>query len=449
VSIDNLVFDVQISLGAGAITRQGFGIPLIVAQESNLNAGFADPERVRSYASASDAADDDDLTSAIKDRISTIFAQSRAPSLVKVGRREADVAQVSEFVVTGNTDGDYTITIDGTDYTFSALGDTLGEIAAGLSSAVDADPDVSATDDGVDTVTVTADTAGTAFTTATTSTGDEITSSTTTENKSVKTELGEIAEADSDFFHFVIDSRTDLDIERAADYASANKRLFWAQAKASDIVGSADTDIFSDLVSESNRWVVPFYYSDDLVYADCAWAGYFAANSFDQEAPTAGLNTLTGVAIDTISTTERTNLEAKGISYYSSLKGVGATRGAQTAGGFDIELVVTGAWIKARLEEAIAELLLDRANSGDRVQYNDQGFRQIDGEALGVLKSGERIGHFTDESTELVGTNRADVAAGDEAEGIYRFEFGTTYSGRVKEVVIRGTVATDFVTLSA
>ena len=447
MSIDNLVFDVAISLGAGAITRQGFGTPLILAKASNLTAGFT--ERVKSYTSAADAAADADLTAAISDKVGIIFAQSRSPSTVKVGRWEADVAQVNDFVVTGASDGTYTITINGTDYDFLATGSTIAAIAAGLATAVDADPDVTAVDDGVDTVTVTADVAGEAFTTATSSTGDPITETETTANVNVATELAEVFEADADFFHFAIDSRSDLDIERSATFASTNKRLFWSQSSQADIIGAPTTDIFSDLAALSNRWVVPFYYAVDATDADCAWMGYFAANDFDGEAPTAALNTLTNVTVDTISSTAQANLEAKNISYYSSLKGVGATRTAQTSGGFDIELVVTGAWFKARMEEATARLLLNRANSGDRVRYNDRGFRQIDGVNAGVLQTAEGLGHINDESSELVGTRRSDVSGADEASGTYRFSFGGTYSGRVKDVVIRGTVAVDFVTLSA
>lgn len=446
VSIDSQVFDIQVALDAGGVTRAGFGVPMLVASSANLEAGFT--ERVRTYNSAGDVADDEDLTAAISGRLNAMFAQNRAPSPIKVGRREADAAQVNTFTVVDTTDGDYTITLNGVDYTFAASGNTAGEIRNGLVSAINAgsEPVTAANGGGTDDLTVTADVAGTPFSTATASPDSGITEVETTANVSVATELDAILAADSDFFHIVLDTRVALDVSRAADFAATNRRILWAQLSDSDIVTSATTDQYSTLASESNRWVVPLYYSDDDDFFDARFAAFFAANDFDSEAPTAAFNTLAGLAADPgLTSTQQANLIAKGVAYYATLKGSSSTpNSVQVSAGFDVALVVTGAWVEARISEAIASLFRRRANSGARVPYTDLGFRSIDGEALAVLKSGERIGHFVDDTSEIDGTLRADASAADVSAGIYRFDFGAQYTGLVKSVTIRGTVSTNF-----
>lgn len=445
-SIDPYVFDHIVSIGAPSVTRAGFGVVMIVASASNLDAGFV--ERVRTYTSAADVSGDGDLGAATTARLSAIFALSRAPSQVKVGRREADQAQVNTYTVTGNTDGDYTITINGVDYTFSASSNTVEEIRDALVSAINggSEPVTAAAGVPTDELTVTADEAGTAFTSATSSTGDDITTAETTANRSAATELDAIVASDADFFHVVLDTRDDTDIARVASWASTNKRMFWAQTSSADVAQSGSSDVYSTIISASNRWVVPSFYTDDGVYFDAAWAGYFAASDFDSEAPTAAFNTLTGIVEDTALTSSQIAiLKSKGINFYSNLKGIAATSDAHTClTGKDVELVVTAAWAQARIDEAIAQLFLNVSNAGGRIRFNDRGFAQIDGEALQVLKGGETTGHFNAETAEIDGTARADVSPADESSGTYRFNWGAQYSGRVKDTVIRGYVTIDF-----
>ena len=449
VSQDPQIFDIQIDLGVAGITRQGFGVPMLVASVANLEAGFT--ERVRSYATAADVAADADLGALTTARLNAMFGVDRAPNLIKVGRREADVAQVDTVTVTGDADGDYTISINAVDFAHTASGSTVTAIRDALIVLINAGGEpVTAAPVSTDQISLTADVAGTAFALALASTGSAMTSVATTASVSVDSELDAILAADSDFFHVVIDTRVALDITRTASFATTNKRMFWAQSADADIVTSVTTDVFSVLKSQANRWVTPLYYSDAAAYYDARAAAYFAASNFDTEAPTASQNVLAGLAADpSLTSTQLANLVAKGVARYIPFKGVACTSNTLTSAGFDTELVVTGAWTDARMTEAIASLMIRSASAGSRVRFGDLGFRRIDGEADGVLKQGERIGHFNPGTTEVVGTDRANVAAADVTTGTYRFAFGGQYSGRVKDFVIRGIINASFAGLSA
>lgn len=308
---------------------------------------------------------------------------------------------------------------------------------------------VTATDSNPD-VDVAAATAGVPFTYSSASTGDAIVEAVTTANIGVASELDAVLAASNDWFGFVLDNRTDADILQAArDFAEANKRLFAGQSSSADLITSAATDIASDLQRRSLRWTYVSYYSDDAEHFDIAWLSKFLANDFDQVAPTAAFNTIAGIPTEELGTTAQNNLNAKNANYYTTLKGIGATANAIVAAGFDIEHVVTGAWMEARMSENIAQLFLNVSNSSSRIQYNDLGFGQVAAVVNSVLINAEEIGHTSVDTSELVVPLRADVSLADEAAGILRMDFGAQYSGRVKRTVITGTVSTDFDSLAA
>jgi hypothetical protein len=220
-------------------------------------------------------------------------------------------------------------------------------------------------------------------------------------------------------------------------------------SSSGDLITSATTDIATTLKDASIQRTAVGYYSDNNEHFDCAWASSFFSVSFDQQAPTAAFLTLQTVATEELGTTAQNNLNAKNANYYTTFKGLGATANALTAAGYDMELIVTRDWLEARGSEDVAQLFSNVSNAGNRIQYNDRGFQQVAGVFLSVLKSGERIGHFNPETSEIVVPARANVPLVDSSAGVLRMQFGAQYSGRVKSVAITGVVSTDFETLSA
>jgi len=93
--------------------------------------------------------------------------------------------QVVRFTISGDLDGAYVITINGTSYTYNSVGLTVDQIAAELRALVDADSSVVATilvapDD--DTIEVSAAVAGQEFLYSSSSTGDAIIETLVSEN---------------------------------------------------------------------------------------------------------------------------------------------------------------------------------------------------------------------------------------------------------------------------
>ena len=455
MSIDSII-DIDISLSAPAVSRAGFGTPLIGCH--NLPVGFT--ERIRFYASASDAASDADLTADAKARLTTGFGQSPAPNQIAVGRLDNDQAQIVEFTITLAAPGDWTITINGITETYTSLvTDTVTLVAAALAGLINANPTLSAivtATPALGVCSVEADVAGTAFTYSSTApVGGTMTEVETQANLSVATSLDEImAENAAGWYGLCLDTRltflanNDLEIERTAAWTEANRKLFFAQSASADIITSVSTDVASDLKAATYQRTALIYYSDNAENTDIAWLATFLANDFDQTAPTAAYQTLEGIPTQNLGTTAQNNLNGKYANYYTTLKGVGATANGLVAANYDIELIVTADWVEARASESVAQLFLDTANSGTRIYYNELGFQQVAGLVFAVLKNGETIGHFNQETSQVVTPKLSAVSASDRSAGILRMEFGTQYSGKVRQVIIRGTVSADFTSLT-
>lgn len=337
-----------ISLGAPAISRQGFGTVLVLGE-----ATFT--PRVKFYGPDDDYASDADLSSGLQDALTTAFLQTPQPTRVAVGRRDNPGSPEDVDV---------------------ALQACLAE--------------------------------------------------------------------NSEWFGFCLETRTDADILAAAEWAEGHGRLFFAQSSDSDILTSSTSDIATQLQDLSYQLTAVAYYSDDADYFDVGWMVGFLGHSFDEKAPGATYNQVKGIAPDLDDTTGQLNAEGKNANYYSTLKGQGATFGGTVADGHDIEHIVTGEWVKARLSEAIATLFLGAAERGARIPFNDQGIAMFEQATFDVLMLGERIGHFNPGTSAVDMPSRADIAPGDLQQGLLRYQWGAQYSGAIKEVSIQGYVSLDF-----
>lgn len=437
MTIDNNI-TVNISLGAAPVGRAGFGVTLCAGP-----ATFA--ERVRYYSSASEAAADSALmTAAQLLAVQTIFAGNQKPDRVAVGRVTlTTTAQVITFTVGGGTDGDYTITINGTDYTHSASGETADQIATALRALVDADPAVS-TSGATSAVIVTADVPGTAFTYAASSTGDAIAVAVTTANATPATDLDAVLAEQTDWYGLVIDARDEDTIYQVAQWTESNERLFIAQSSDAGLLDIATTtDIASRIQDESLARSLVTYYSDDTKRADASWMGGKLAADPDVVSTDWAYYTLVGIPVDAINSTQRAALEDKGASFYTTFRGVGATWQGKTANGFFIDTRISADWIKARVEEDFSQILLDASNNNTKVPYTNGGIQTFVTALQRRLDQGEResVGHFVPDSSSIDFPLLKDVSAADRTARQLNMSFETEPAGSIQKATITGNIS--------
>ncbi len=420
------------------IGRAGFGVPIIIGAASMS-------DRVRIYTSP-DAASADatagDISSSLADYVSAAFSQTLKPRRVMVGRREANVAQVVTLQITGATDGDYSATINGTEVTHTASGSTANAIATALAALIDAEDDVSAAA-VTDTITITSDTAGLPFTYSSTSDGDPITETLATPNTSVATELAELKSANSDWYGFALESRTDLDNEQAMAWAEANQRFAGLQTNAAAVKAGTAGNIALVLQAAQYKRGFVMYRADALSKAAWAWMCNRLAINLDQRTSIWSYVTLVGEAVDTLTDTEKANLQAANCNYYLTFKGTPTTRKGVNPAGEKLDVVLTADITAARIGERLAEVVISTVNRGDKIPYDDTGFKLLEGEVRDVLQALERANHYTAGSTNAKFTAFADLTDPDKDARRGPFTFGGLLSGGVEEFEGTGYATTD------
>lgn len=435
---DSDVLTIQVLRDTPPIGRQGFGVPIIIGECSMS-------ERVREYTSPAGASADvtaGNITQALADYVSAAFAQTLKPKKVLVGRREANVAQVVRVTVDGADDGDYEVTINGTTYSHTASGSTQTNIASALASLIDADSDVSATANTA-FIDITASVAGDPFTVTVSAPEDNLLVTTTTPNLGLADELDEILAANSEWYGFALESRTDLDITAGLDWAAANGRFFAAETNTAAVKDGTAGNVALTAKSAQQKNGFIFYRTSSSSKAAWKLLTNRSAINLDQRTSIWSYVTLIGETVDTLTDTEKGNLQAANCMYYLTFKGTPCTRPGVNPAGEKIDVVWTAAWTKARIEERLAQVLLNAVNRGDKIPYDDTGFKLLEGEVRDVLQLGERAGHFSVGSTNVSFTSFADLTDPDKDARRAPFTFGGLLAGGVEEFEGTGYATTD------
>jgi len=113
MSIEQIV-DVQISRETATVTAAGFGRAMILSQHTKTS------NQIDIYSSLTAVADDFDTTDPEYKAAAKLFGQAIKPADIAIGKRSAPVAQVNDIEITTLDENDYTATINGTPFTYSA-----------------------------------------------------------------------------------------------------------------------------------------------------------------------------------------------------------------------------------------------------------------------------------------------------------------------------------------
>lgn len=429
---DPEVLSTEILTDGAALGREGFGTPIIVGAASMA-------ERTRSYTSAKAASADataGEISSSLAAYVADAYAQKLTPAVVKVGRREPDVAQVVTFEITGGADGTYSITINGVQLDETVVGASATDIATALASYITLEDDVTASSVGP-LITVTSSTAGLPFTYASTSTGDDITETETQANVNISTELDAIRAEDADWYGLALESRDDTDNQRAMEWAQANGRLVALQ--------NNDKTAALALALQAGSYTRGFlmYREDNASTAAWKLLTNRLSINLDRFTSTWSFVTLVGETADTLTDTEKATLLAANVALYLTLKKVPCTRAGVSPGGEKLDVRTTVDITKARIEEELARIVIDASNRGRKINFDDTGFAQLENAAKGVLKLLENAGHFQATTTSVKFTRFSDLTSGDIAARRCPYIFGGLLAGAVEAFEGVGYVTTD------
>ena len=437
--ISNIV-SVTISRETAAVSQEGFGTMLILGE----NATFA--ERVREYSDIDEVADDFATSDDEYLAAQAAFSQTPSPETVKIGRREL-VAQVQVITfdadfVTGNT---IDLDIDGTPITQVAFtsdhATTIGALATEIqSSAVIA---TAVANDVARTVTITAQTEGVPFVLSdiTVAGGASQAGSsveTTVEHiAAVTDDLTAVSEEDDDWYGLILTSRTQSEVESAAAYIEAKRKIFVTCSSDTDILDSTKTVDVAYVLSAANYERTAVIYNETPTdFPDAAWMGRCFPE--DPGSITWKFKTLSGITASDLTSTQRSAALTKNANLFTEIGGKDIMEEGVMASGEFIDVMRGVDYIRARMEEGV----YSRLANADKIPYTNAGIAIIEAEIRKVLTNAETLKIIAaDPAYEVNVPKVSEVSQTDKANRhLPDMTFEATLAGAVHKVTISGTV---------
>lgn len=441
--LDNIISG-TITATSSTPTRSGFGKPCLMAYHTH------NVDKWRDYASLADMVSDSFTSKEPAYRMAqSAFQQSPRPKTVRIGRMTTAEAQVAKLSVTNagvaGTITSVNITDDsgvvhaishtsGGVETQAAIATALGLLIAAIAGVA------SATAVGSD-VTVTLSTAGKVWYF---SGFVNLTYLDQTPSATIDADLTSILADDDDFFGVAISVESAANNEVVAAWCESNKRFFVAHTQ-DDLEATSGAVQGPSLVGSAYDYTFPLFSYSTITYPAAGLLGRMLPKN--PGSATFNAKTITGTTPDKLSATQKTELEAKGWSYYVSIKSRGVTRmHGKVASGQYADVILGIAW----MESEIATGVFDLISQADKVDYDDAGIAQVCAVIRGVLnqaKSDTRKildpGNGADvEAPFVLQPKVTDISSTDRANRLLpNIQFGGRLRGGVDAVTYQGTLS--------
>lgn len=438
--LDTIV-DVTISADGSPLSRVGFGTMALVTSQETLSTPTVDTYTSLAAVSADFAADTPTYRMA-----RAAFAQNPRPRQVKVIKTGLALAQSVSFVVSAATSGIVTtLTLyrpDGTTASYSytqAGGDTTTDIAAALVTAVNAGETGSPLSNSGATLTYANVTDGDLFFFGLDA--NLITFLDGTADPGLSARMDAALLVDSDFYGVVLDCNSNACVQAMAGWVESNDRLFIAstadarELTSGGVMGAA-------LKSSAYDRTATLFHSIPRQYAAAAWMGARLIDP-DRGQKTWAFATLAGITVDTITGTQRGYLNGDNMNFYVTLAGRNVVLGTQTAlpgGGYVasgewIDIIHGTDWLKTRIQEDVAALIL---NAG-KLPFDQGGIDAIGACILNRLKlaEGSTIKFLVADSSAVTVPELADVASADrQARTLNDVSASAEYASAIHKVFL-------------
>lgn len=427
------IVNVQISIDNAAVQRASFGTMMFLG----LHKAFA--ETNRTYSTVQGLLDDGFAATSQEVAVATaVFSQAVTPTQLIIGRRQTDTNVISVGTVADNTN--YTVTIDGTPYTFdSGVAATNITIAAGLTALIDpADPTVDVTNNLDGTFDLNPTVASTAYAVSTTA---NLTQAPDVAGADTLTAtISAIRQTNDVWYALTAHSHVVADVLEVAGVIETLKKIYLYSSSDADILTTAGTDIFTQLAALSYARTAGLYDPDaDSAFPEAAWLGVMLPK--DPGSATWAFKTLVGQDADPLTQTESTNARAitKNGNTYELIGGVSITRYGTVHEGEFLDVIRGVDWLESRMTERIFGKLV----SVDKIPYTDSGVASIEAEVRAQLLEAIDQGVIAeDPSFVVVAPKVANVPPGDKiARRLPAITFSATLEGAIHAITVTGTVS--------
>lgn len=432
MSINDIV-NVQISRETRAVSRQGFSTILVLG----LNKAFI--PQVKVYASTDEVLEDFLSTSPEYLAAKAIFDQQPSVINLKIGRLPtADLSVGTITNVLNNTQ--YSITINGQKVTITSDSDATGpEIVAALKVAVDAlSEPITFTDNLDGTYDITPNVVGAPYSVKI----DTNQSIVFTLSGTIADGIASIQNEDDDWYGLVYTLRVQADQEAIASYIESQKKSFVTASDDSDIIDVADsldsTSLAAVFKAAGYARSMVFYLSNAATqFPEAAYLG--TVLPLDPGSWTGKFKSLTGITIDQLTPTQRTNALAKYANVYESRGGAPITQDGKVSANEYHDIIVFVDWLESRITEEVYVVLINN----NKVPYTDKGITLIQAAINRVLLDGVSLGGIAEDPEFIITVPVVeDISAIDKANRVLNnIKFQATLAGAIHVVNIQGVVS--------
>lgn len=450
------IANVSIVIQATPLTQEGFGTPLFITNHRQFQ------DRIREYSNLTSVGEEFGTDSEAYKAARAVFRQSPSVGSVKIGRRDGYLLVTPpDASLPDATSTSVTIEV------FSETGTTLATETIAFTTTEENQP-ATAIVDGLVTAFGTT-TLGTYLTATDDSTamrltlisdGDgkyfevngeavELTPSYVYDETPAAT-LVAIEELDTDWYFVTAQDNSSAYVTAmSAELTPTRGIYFVSSADVANLVAYradlTNTDIFATLRNNNQDRAVTFFHqgreNDD--YPELAFCGanapYDAGSVNWVNIEVVGL----GASIDPVrgrvlTTTQKTNLEARNANYVEVEAGVAYIRGGKTAGGEWIDLIRGVDWLTSDMSLSLRRLL--NSQKGGKLVYTDKGTAVVREVVSSSLQRAVNRNFITaDFSVDI--PQVSDISTLDKlARVLNGVTFSATAAGAINIINVRGTV---------
>lgn len=430
------IVQITITANASAPTRKSFGVPAVAAYHTHNS------DRIRTYGSLDDMVSDGFTTTEPAYLMaSSIVQQSPRPPKFKVIRLSTAVVQTFTFKATNTTDGDsvgLTLLSPGgvlTEcYHTNGGAETTTTVATAVAALIAAIAGIGATS-ATDTVTATADTAGDLWYPSGIKGGNFRDN---TPTASVVTDLTATVLIDNDWYGLTVSYFDRTNIAAAASFVSTDEKLLAYSTVDEENTETPPSGVMGTLKALGYKRVYGQFTSDPSHY--CATGLMAQRFTALPGSDTWAYKTISGCPVDTITPTQRQNIQGNNGNFYTTVAGISATVDGRSAHGQYIDLQRGLDALKNDIQIGVWDLL----SSVEKVPYTEKGIGQVGGRVSASLAKFVRTGFLSSDpgfEPVVLLPAIADVDPVDKKARILRsVTFTATAQGAIHTVIISGTV---------
>lgn len=369
-------------------------------------------------------------------KASAVARQQPHINKVRVYKRAAANAQTVTVVPTVTTEGyvyNFTVYFGGVAYpvTYTVLASaTQTTIAAALTALITAIVGVDATASTI-TITVVPTTAGTRFWLDTAK--SDLTIKDTSADAGIATDLATAQALAGDFYGVDIDGASEAEINAAAAWVEANKKLALFLTHDSDVATSATTDIASDLKTAGTHRcgaLITRYPSNAM---NIGLVGHqFAKNPGSSN----WNNRILSGSADVWTSTQLSNATAKRAVFFTVIGGNNQTYNVRAASGRLFDTTRDLDFFEANLQADILTALLN----AEKLPYSAQGKSVIEAVMRARGLNAEKMGIFIDGSFDVDMPADGEDDPADKAAGLLRCAWSAVKEIGIDKVAVSGIV---------